>query len=159
MNDFYIIKDSALMALTDKGRRQETFVLPEGIEAFAEEIFHNVTVREITFPASLKYIPSGILADHTELEKVTISDGTERIMEFAFYGCNALKEIVIPESVKGIERYAFRYCSSLKSVNLPDGLETLGFGAFNDCTALEKIRLPKGLKALSEYVCFGGCYR
>ena len=81
MNEIYVIEDSILKALTEEGSQQETFVLPEGIVDIANGVFDNVSVKEISFPSSLKQIPESVLSDHEELEKVIISNGTEKILE------------------------------------------------------------------------------
>ena len=154
-NEFYIIEDSILKALTEEGRRQETFTLPEGITDIADGVFDNVSVKEITFPSSLKQIPESVLDDHEELEKVVISNGTEKILEYAFYFCSSLKEVTIPDTVSEIEMFAFQDCGSLKRLHLPESLVMLESGVFFGCTALEKIDIPEGVESIHDDTFYG----
>lgn len=155
MNEIYVIEDSILKALTEEGRRQETFVLPEGITDIADGVFDNVSVKEITFPSSLKQIPESVLADHEELGKVIISTGTEKILEYAFYSCSSLREVTIPDTVSEIEMFAFQDCESLKRLHLPESLVMLESGVFFGCTALEKIDIPEGVESIHDDTFYG----
>ena len=154
-NEFYIIEDSILKALTETGSRQETFTLPEGITDIADGVFDNVSVKEITFPSSLKQIPESVLSDHEELEKVIISTGTEKILEYAFYSCSSLTEVTIPDTVSEIEMFAFQDCESLKRLHLPKSLVMLESGAFFGCSALEYIDIPEGVVYIHDDTFYG----
>ena len=155
MNELYVIENSVLTGLTEEGKRQGIFTLPEGITNIVDDIFDNVSVQEITFPSSLKNIPEWILMGHTELEKVTISKGTEKIMEYAFSGCYALKDVTIPDSVTEIESFAFEDCRSLKSLHLPESVKVIDDGVFCGCSSLEEIEIPDGVEFIYDYTFYG----
>ena len=155
MKNFYVIEDSILKALTEEGSRQEIFTLPEGITDIADGVFDNVSVKEITFPSSLKQIPESVLSDHEELEKVVISNGTEKILEYAFYSCSSLTDVTIPDTVTEIEMFAFQDCESLKRLHLPKSLVMLESGVFFGCSALEEIDIPEGVESIHDDTFYG----
>ena len=92
---------------------------------------------------------------HTELEKVTISKGTEKIMEYAFSGCYSLKAVTIPDSVTEIESFAFEDCRSLKSVHLPESVRVIDDGVFCGCSSLEEIDIPDDVEFIYDYTFYG----
>lgn len=155
MNELYVIENSVLTGLTAEGKRQSVFVIPEGITNIVDDIFDNVSVKEITFPSSLKNIPEWILMGHTELEKVTISKGTEKIMEYAFSGCYSLKDVTIPDSVTEIENFAFEDCKSLKGLHLPESVRVIDDGVFCGCASLEEIDIPDDVEFIYDYTFYG----
>ena len=65
-----------------------------------------------------------------------LTDGLERIGNYAFYGCTALENIRMPATLTEIGRYAFRGDAALKSVTLGAVLERVGLNAFYGCHAL-----------------------
>lgn len=107
------------------------------------------------------------------LEEYVIREGTIKICEFAFVGCNDLIKVSIPDSVREIESgafeecfqltiinipnnvthigtYAFSLCESLKEVILPNRLETIEFGAFDECKKLETITIPDSITTIED---------
>ena len=47
---------------------------------------------------------------------IHMPDGTDRIVDFAFHGCDHLESLFIPESVKTIGNYAFFKCTALTEI-------------------------------------------
>lgn len=96
---------------------------------------------------------------NTKIEKVVIQDNIEKIDNFAFQYCSALKEvelsegiktigdssfwgtaienIVIPNSVETIYAYAFFNCNNLKTVTIGTGVTNMNNGVFNACSSLK----------------------
>lgn len=70
----------------------DKIVLPSNLTLLGNAVFRNCNV-EITFPASLKYIP--YLGDNA-VRKVTISEGVETIGVDAFFNSHKLTEITLP---------------------------------------------------------------
>ena len=56
----------------------------------------------------------------------------------------------VPETVKKIEQWAFHGCNSLKNICLPEALETIAYEAFVSCQNLEYIYIPKSTKSIGE---------
>lgn len=91
------------------------------------------------------------------------------IENYAFYGCEGIREIIVPPTVQSIGRSAFENCTSLKRAILFEGSrEKTGISAyaFYGCTALEYVFIAKGLRWLEEdsfedctalkEICYGG---
>lgn len=90
-----------------------------------------------------------IKAPDTLVEYV-IKEGTIRICEFAFVGCNELTKISIPDSVREIESGAFEECFQLNSITIPNNVTRIGAYAFSLCRSLTGIILPDRLKEIGE---------
>ena len=67
------------------------------------------------------------------------------ISSFAFHDCTSLESIGIPPSITRINNYAFKGCEKLKEVTFqsPHQLRTIHDGAFENCLALEEIMIPQ----------------
>lgn len=100
-------------------------------------------------------ISSGVFKD-SNIEKVTLNTGLEKINSHAFYGCENLTEISFPQTLKEIGQNAFYGCSNLKTVIFNESLETIGADAFNYCISLQNIELPSTVKTLNGRT-FGNC--
>ena len=81
--------------------------------------------------------------------EVVIPEGTERIGNYWFYGCD-IEDITFPDSVREIGAWAFYKCNKLTSVAFPAGLRTVGDGAFSGCASLQRAVLNEGLERLGE---------
>jgi hypothetical protein len=75
-----------------------------------------------------------------------VPDGTQGILDHAFYGCKRLVNIKIPESVRIIGYNVFTDCRGLKSITLPANLQYIGECGFEDCPDLETITLSRKTK-------------
>ena len=99
---------------------------------------------------------SGSKACHNALWRVdigqtTVYNGSVKIGQYAFKGCENLKMVNIPSTVTQIGQYAFEGCSSLKHVTLPDTLTSLGSYAFRNCYSLESVVIPNSLSIIPTY--------
>ena len=75
----------------------------------------------------------------------------------SFQGCTGIEFIAnMPATVEKIGDYAFQGCERLRDVTLNDGLKYIGISCFEGCTSLESITLPKSLKVIREYA-FRNC--
>ena len=69
----------------------------------------------------------------------------------SFQGCTGIEFIAnMPATVEKIGDYAFQGCERLRDVTLNDGLKYIGISCFEGCTSLESIKLPASLKVLRE---------
>ena len=78
-----------------------------------------------------------------------------KIGDYAFGGCDQLKDIIIPASVVEIGEGAF-YGSGLTSVTIPNSVTKIGNAAFEDCTALTSVTMPEGIKMIADWI-FSEC--
>lgn len=118
------------------------------------------TVTEVEIPEKINKLPVTTIGEKafynaTNLEKITIPDGVEKIYYSAFYNCSTLTEVNLPNTLNIIYSNAFQKCISLKEISLPDSLTYLGDYAFAECAEMEKIVFPKGLSDISSGVCYG----
>lgn len=71
----------------------------------------------------------------------TVPEGTEIILNDAFYGCGGLTGIVLPQSVREIGESAFCECDGLVEIELPRGVEKINTQTFLGCTSLASISM------------------
>lgn len=111
------------------------------------------SLKEISFPSQINYIPSYCFAECDSLESVTI-DNVETLRTSAFENCKSLKEVKMSR-VTSIYDSAFQGCTALETVTCPI-IHNIGHSAFADCSALKEFTFPKTLKSLNGYV-FSNC--
>lgn len=68
----------------------------------------------------------------------------------AFDGKWAMEKVFLPKNLISIGDYAFRGCNSLKQADLNEGLQSIGIRAFQS-TALEELVLPNSLNKIGDY--------
>lgn len=59
-----------------------------------------------------------------------VPKGTKEIADYAFTGCQNIKDVVLPKSLRSIGNYAFYNCTSLKKLRAYKGLKEIGTAAF-----------------------------
>lgn len=167
-------KDKSVLCLYPTGKKEETFVIPEGVKEIAEGSFYietaltsisipntiermsdaiyNLTSLEYNQIDNVKYLGNEenpyvvlITVNNKNVTTFKINENTKIIAPWAFASCSYLKELTVPNGVKTIEKGAFVFCSSLKQVELPEGLLSIGELAFQDCGELENVRIPNSL--------------
>lgn len=137
---------------------------PDEIVEIGWEAFYGTEIEQIVVPANVKKIGSRAFAscdnlvkveflgmdfdaagamfgDSDQLKEIVIPEGTTRIPNYFYSGCNNFEEIVVPETVTSIGGSAFSCCNNLKKVVLPDSVEVLGDYAFKECSSLDELDL------------------
>ena len=89
-------------------------------------------------------------------ESITIPSSVNRILPYAFYGCQDIKTILIPGSVETLGDYAIYNCASLESVRLLPGVKYISTYAFANCANLSTVSLPNTLLTIGTYA-FSNC--
>lgn len=79
------------------------------------------------------------------------------IGQYAFYGCDELKNLTLPDDLKDINGYAFEKCRKLEELTLPSQIETLGYDAFRDCNNLylNTPQLPNSINHIDDFAFAG----
>jgi hypothetical protein len=95
-------------------RKQEAYVIPEGVERIGNYAFSGIDVPALTMPSSLTAIGEGAFSE---------AWGDYR------------KSILMPEGLKTVEAGAFRWYSGPDYLVMPEGLETVGDNAFSMASA------------------------
>lgn len=78
---------------------------------------------------NLYYIASEQFRNHTNLQKIVLPKGLNRIDSYAFYGCTNLLDTEFPASLRTIDSYAFYNCA-FENVVVPEGVTTINQYAF-----------------------------
>ena len=113
------------------------------LEIIGSYCFKYSGLTSISFPKSLSKISERAFEDCHNLETVVFQQGNAYIDQYAFFGCESLKEINLPKSLVSIGDSAFKDCKSLEVVKMDSTvLETVGKSAFEGCTSLKEIYMP-----------------
>lgn len=125
-------------AIATKGLTNKVISLRANTVSFAESLFSGSDIKEVTIPASLRYMGSSVFENCGELEKVTFEVGVREISYRAFFGCSSLATLELGE-IEKIGRAAFYNCSSLEEFTLPTTCISIGDESFKSCSALKKV--------------------
>ena len=74
------------------------------------------------------------------LEEITLNLRENRIPNYAFSDCTALKKVTLSENITVLGKCAFYQCSNLLQINL-GGIRKIEECAFKDCSSLKEIDL------------------
>lgn len=89
------INNNILVEVEYKDIKNGTFIIPESVTSIGTCAFCNcVDLQTIVIPNSVINIGDSAFEDCVNLTSVTIPSNTN-IGEYAFYGCNHLKNIII----------------------------------------------------------------
>ncbi|MBR5370639.1 MAG: leucine-rich repeat domain-containing protein [Oscillospiraceae bacterium] len=108
------------------GKKAESYTVPE----------------EITSLGNLAFA-------YSDMKTITLSDGLQSIGDFAFMDCKNLTDITIPPLVEKIPDYCFYRCKALKTADLNSNITSIGFASFA-CTNIASIDLPTALVSIGE---------
>lgn len=105
------------------------------------------------------YLYKGSLKDSDRTLKV--KDGTKIISSYwAYYSDPSVKTglsaVILPNSFERIDNYSFAGCRALREINLPDRLCRIGDRAFGGCDGIKKLYLPSALTEIGKSA-FAGC--
>lgn len=99
----------------------------------------------------------------------TIPEGTEEILDNAFWSCNLtgvslpsglkaigeraflmtnISNVTVPGNVERIEYATFESCTQLENVVLEEGVTRIGSYAFDECSSLTEITIPKSVSSI-----------
>lgn len=102
----------------------------------------NRRVVSLTIPQGATKIPDYAFYGCDSIKNVTMPDGITSIGYKAFENCSELTEVVMPDSVVNIDEEAFYNCRKLTGIVIPDRVKSIGNQAFYDCAGLESIIIP-----------------
>lgn len=125
------------------------------VTAIGEEAFYsgtqeyNESIKEVTFPDTLKKIGYGAFWLYPKLENIVLPDGIEEIGDWAFREIPEIKTIHLPKNLKTLGKLAFYQCTGLTSIEIPSGITEINLQTFSGCTNLTEVKLPDGLTTIS----------
>lgn len=163
-------KDGTKIIRYPEGKKQEEYEMPENIIDIQDYAFNNCKnlINIEVNKNNPKYkSTNGVLytKDGKEIvrypegkqqEEYKILEGTTKIGNCTFYGCNSLISIEIPEEVTIIEWSAFKKCNSLENIKIPKGVTILENSTFEECRNLKSIEIPEGVESIGRYT-FAKC--
>ncbi|MBO5439847.1 MAG: leucine-rich repeat protein [Clostridia bacterium] len=88
-------------------------------------------------------------AGKNELTSVILSEKTQSIGAYAFYGASKLENVTFKADKVQLGMCAFADCRSLKEISV--NAQVIPTGIFDGCTSLEKITLGKDVAQIGEY--------
>lgn len=130
--------------------------LPELLTIGASAFEQCRSLREVSFPATLRTISRSAFSGCVSLKNVSFPAGLTTIGQQAFWGCKSLTEVSVPSSVTTVDYAAFADCVNIRTATLSQSLETLGGWVFNRCSSLETCAIPTSQKELAPAI-FNKC--
>lgn len=129
-----------------EGADNSTLKIPEGVLGVASEAFKGMTsLKNVTFPISLRFIGADAFAGCTQLAELTLPDNIVEIADGAFRDCTWVQNVKMSSNLERIGAAAFANCAYLPNIVCADGLEEIGVGAFSNCWRMTSVSLPASL--------------
>ncbi len=137
----------------------EKLALPDSIEEIGTEAFYRSGIKKLSCPGNMRCIGTGAFYGCSALETLTLNEGLQFILPYAFSDCTNLTTLVVPSTVQEIGDSAFSGCRRLYGLYLRQGaLVTIGERAFQGLVWLRKIEVPEGVREIRREA-FAGCTR
>lgn len=96
--------------------------LPENLEKIGYSAFYKcINLREVDLPDSVKIIGEGAFLE-SGIEEILIPNNVKMIDLGAFYECFNLRTVKMEEGIEKILAYAFAGCNDLMSIYFPDSI-------------------------------------
>ncbi|MDR2202875.1 MAG: leucine-rich repeat domain-containing protein [Nitrososphaerota archaeon] len=86
----------------------------------------------------------------------TIPIGVTHVGEFAFFGCEKLKNVIMPKSVVFVGESAFYHCKELSNVTIPNSVTRINKASFSGCKKLKNVTISNGVTHIDEFA-FESC--
>lgn len=149
-------KDMSIILAYPAGRVETEYTVSDSVSYIAAWAFHCAeNLQNVTLPASVAKI--GEEAFYASgLTQLSLPAALTELGTGVFFECTALTQLEIPQGVTVIPTRALSGCTALQSVTLPEGLTEISQMAFSDCPALETVNIPSSLTDISENS-FQGC--
>lgn len=127
-------------------------VIPQDVIGIGNSAFENSTISGIVLPDGLNFIKRQAFYNCKELIKIEMPRYVNRIDDFSFAGCSALKEVhflVVEDepSYKStwLNNCAFADCTSLEEIELPEHVIMNGYRIFKGCSALKSVKIMRNI--------------
>ena len=119
---------------------------------YGSDVFWNCQqLKDVVIEDGTSDITTGMFADCTSLEQISIPDSVTYIGSTAFSSCTMLNAVTIGNGVKNINSWTFIDCTALQEIKIPDSTETIGDWAFSGCTMLTTVTIGSGMCDISRY--------
>ena len=125
-----------------------SLVIESGVRSIGDYAFTACSLTEASLPSTLKTIGYMAFCGCTELNGITVPEGTTSIGESAFLVCENLASVSLPSTLTQMGSGAFMGCSKLKSVVIPTGLISIPTATFMGCSNLENVSIPSNISVI-----------
>ncbi len=122
---FIVIGAIGIFVYNSKSSGPSDFVIEDGVLTK-----YTGDAAYVSIPKDVRSIASFVFHNHTEIERVKMSDTVTNIGQGAFYGCTNLKSLSLSKGLTYIDDGAFGECDSLESFEIPDSVQFIIEGAF-----------------------------
>lgn len=124
----------------------------------------NNRIEKVVIPDHVTVIKKGMFYNCSRLITVEIPDTVQEIQAHGFQNCSNLRNVIFRERgrLSKIGDYAFAGCESLREINLPLSVTQIGAYSFAGCHSLTKMMFnnkslfPSSIEKISKYT-FVGC--
>ena len=128
-------------------------VIQDNIISIGTEAFRNIKkLSSVKLSSNIVTIDSAAFAGCTTLKQIEIPASLEKTaLEYDFTGPfsgSGLETVSFEEGTTRVAQRLFKGCEKLKTIALPNGIKTIDVGAFFNCTALETIKMPDTVTAI-----------
>ena len=132
--------------------------IPNSVTSLDRTAFNNTGWFNNQPDGCILYLDGWCLGPKTDASfvELSIDEGTLRVAERAFYGCETLVSVTLPNSLISISPYAFEHCFELRHVDFGESIAEILYGAFEGCHSLEEVVLPASVTMVESFV-FEGC--
>lgn len=119
----------------------------------AQAMGWTVSDSVLTVSRSVREIPAYAFKDRTDFHTVRFETGStlRAVGEYAFLGCENLRDVGLPASVATLGEGCFRECVSLREFTVPSRIVKLPKAIFSWCSSLRSVSLPPGLADIGSH--------
>lgn len=143
--------DNIIEGLTEKGKKQNSLVIPEKCEELKLSALEDSNATEVSFESDKDVTLGGCFYGASSIKKITLPKQLTKVGTLEFSECTNLQSIIIPATVNELGKSAFKYDENLTSVAFEDGLTIIRQYAFEGCDLLEEVTLPNTLTTIEKY--------
>ncbi len=164
----HVIIDEGITSIGNQAflynREIESISLPASLETIGDSFIFSSVLSSIILDEANDYfcLQDGILynKDKTILVhypsmkgdiKFTIPNTVKLINNYAFSGCNSLKELEIPGNVETVGHNSFEACENLSNISFCYGLKVIEDAAFDQCNSITNIRLNDSVSYIGSF--------
>ena len=131
----------SMSQLVKGARETKTVVFPNTVRENSERTFSYSALQSVILNDGLETIGPNIFCS-SKIKKIIVPKNVTEIEDWAFHGCENLKQVVFEEGSKleaiGLDCF---YNSRLEEITLPRTLKEVGHSAFENCYNLRSIYL------------------
>ena len=138
---------SPIMDEVSRETEYEEIIFPDTIVKLGDSCLGSLRIKRIEMPDGIKNIQHSAFR-YGNISEIVLSEKTEVIGQWAFYGVDGFETIHIPASVQAIEDHAFEECWDLCQITIPKTVETLGECMFFECRSLTEVIYEEGIQEI-----------